>query len=256
MQDPFFIVQKEVNDTVGSTEFAAREKYSEVLDTSNAWLSPAQLQGVQSRLNQLRSLPPTHGNRKALQTELEDDCRSVEYMLNEIERSLDAAEADPARFKLSQADLAERRKWALASQRQTSSLQTSIASARAASEAGPKLTASSKLAAAVHDENDRFIHSESQRQQQLLRQQDDDLDMLGDHVVRIGELGREMGQELHLQGQLLDEFDEELDGTTTRLAAAQKKVQAVLDRAGSRGQLAIIGVLIVLLVLLVILAIS
>ena len=89
--------------------------------------------------------------------------------LNEIERSLDAAEADPARFKLSQADLAERRKWALASQRQTSSLQTSIASARAASEAGPKLTASSKLAAAVHDENDRFIHSESQRQQQLLR---------------------------------------------------------------------------------------
>ena len=55
---------------------------------------------------------------------------------------------------------------------------------------------------------------------------------------------------------MLDEFDEELDGTTTRLAAAQKKVQAVLDRAGSRGQLAIIGVLIVLLVILVILAIS
>lgn len=56
--------------------------------------------------------------------------------------------------------------------------------------------------------------------------------------------------------QLLDEFDEELDGTTTRLAAAQKKVQAVLDRAGSKGQLAIIGFLIVLLVLLVVLAIS
>lgn len=34
------------------------------------------------------------------------------------------------------------------------------------------------------------------------RQQDDDLDMLGDHVVRIGELGREMGQELHLHGQV------------------------------------------------------
>ena len=53
-----------------------------MLDTNNAWLSPAQLQGVQSRLNQLRSLPPTHGNRKALQTELEDDCRSVEYMVS------------------------------------------------------------------------------------------------------------------------------------------------------------------------------
>lgn len=53
-----------------------------MLDTNNEWLSPAQLQGVQSRLNQLRSLPPTHGNRKSLQTELEDDCRSVEYMVS------------------------------------------------------------------------------------------------------------------------------------------------------------------------------
>lgn len=56
--------------------------------------------------------------------------------------------------------------------------------------------------------------------------------------------------------QLLDEFDEELEGTSTRLAAAQKKVQAVLDRAGTKGQLAIIGFLVILLVLLVILALS
>lgn len=31
------------------------------------------------------------------------------------------------------------------------------------------------------------------------RRQDEDLDQLGHHVVRIGELGKEMGQELHLQ---------------------------------------------------------
>ena len=39
------------------------------------------------------------------------------------------------------------------------------------------------------------------------RRQDDELDHLSSHVVRIGELGKEMGQELHLQGQLLDELD-------------------------------------------------
>lgn len=34
------------------------------------------------------------------------------------------------------------------------------------------------------------------------RQQDRELDHLGDHVVRIGQLGKEMGQELHVQGQV------------------------------------------------------
>ena len=40
------------------------------------------------------------------------------------------------------------------------------------------------------------------------RRQDQELDDLSSHVVRIGELGKEMGQELHVQGQLLDELDQ------------------------------------------------
>lgn len=84
------------------------------------------------------------------------------------------------------------------------------------------------------------------------------------HVLRIGELGKEMGQELHVQvrphaalagqwkkhpgggcnlwcncvlavtwswalhpqGQLLDELDQEVEGTSTRIAAAQVRVEA------------------------------
>lgn len=120
------------------------------------------------------------------------------------------------------------------------------------------------------------------------RRQDEDLDHLSSHVVRIGELGKEMGQELHLQarkrwgccrcggrlrggcccrcfgallwlpafacrcprdkrpsshtaastialrntqhfrplqGHLLDELDQEIEGTSTRIQAAQKKVR-------------------------------
>ena len=34
------------------------------------------------------------------------------------------------------------------------------------------------------------------------RQQDENLEDLSSHVVRIGELGKEMGQELHVQGQV------------------------------------------------------
>jgi hypothetical protein len=89
-----------------------------------------------------------------------------------------------------------------------------------------------------------------------MQRQDIELDELSSHVVRIGELGREMGQELGLQGQMLDELGEEMDGTHTRLAAAQKKVQYVLDRAGSKGQLCIIAALVVALVILIFLIIA
>ncbi len=35
-------------------------------------------------------------------------------------------------------------------------------------------------------------------------------------MLRIGELGKEMGQELDAQGELLDEFGYEMVGTQTR----------------------------------------
>ena len=75
-------------------------------------------------------------------------------------------------------------------------------------------------------------------------------------MLRIGELGRDMGQELDAQGQLLEDFGYEMQGTQTRLAAAQRKVQYVLDRAGTRGQLLIIGVLIIVLVILLFMVIQ
>ena len=86
------------------------------------------------------------------------------------------------------------------------------------------------------------------------RQQDDDLDHLGEHVVRIGQMGRQIGEELGQQSTMLDELDADIDGTSNRLAAAQKKMTHVLKKAGLRGQLCIIAVLIVLLVVLLLVA--
>ncbi len=60
----------------------------------------------------------------------------------------------------------------------------------------------------------------------------------------------------HTHVQLIDELDEEMDSTQTRLAAAQKKVQYVLERAGTKGQLIIIVLLAVLLVVLIFIAFS
>ena len=56
--------------------------------------------------------------------------------------------------------------------------------------------------------------------------------------------------------RMLDDLDEEVEGTHHRLAAAQKKMNNVLKKMGLRGQLCLIAFLIAILVLLIVLTIS
>ena len=88
------------------------------------------------------------------------------------------------------------------------------------------------------------------------RQQDEELDQLGHHVERLGGLGREIHGELESQSRMLDDLDEEVEGTHHRLAAAQKKMNNVLKKMGLRGQLCLIAFLIAILVLLIVLTFS
>ena len=69
-------------------------------------------------------------------------------------------------------------------------------------------------------------------------------------------MGRQIGEELGTQNQMLDELENDMDSTSNRLAAAQKKMAHVLKKAGMRGQLCIIGVLLILLVILLYIAIG
>ena len=69
----------------------------------------------------------------------------------------------------------------------------------------------------------------------MCRQQDDDLDHLGEHVIRIGQMGRQIGEELGQQSTLIDELDGDIDGTANRLTAAQKKMTHVLKKSWAEG---------------------
>lgn len=55
---------------------------------------------------------------------------------------------------------------------------------------------------------------------------------------------------------MLDELDEDVEGTSARLAAAQKRINHVLAKAGMRGQMCIILFLIAVLAVLVVVAFS
>ena len=74
------------------------------------------------------------------------------------------------------------------------------------------------------------------------------------HVTRIGQVGLQIHEELEQQGGMLDELD--IEGTSTRLQAAQKKIDHMLRKAGLKGQFCIIIFLIAVLVVLLVLIIQ
>lgn len=210
-----------------------------------------QLTALLAKFETFSATRPNTEAWRTLDDEIQEESHNLQYMIDEIDRSIDAAEKNPKRFLLTQAEISDRRKWLMKSRRQIEAIINGNLPSKK-----QHLGVEEKLANAVEDENNDFIQSEGERQQLLMAQQDQELDVLNQHVVRIGELGREMGQELDSQGQLLDDLGEEMEGTQTRLAAAQRKVQYVLDKAGTKGQLLIIAFLVVVLVVLIFLAIA
>ncbi|KAH0545586.1 hypothetical protein FGG08_000417 [Glutinoglossum americanum] len=87
---------------------------------------------------------------------------------------------------------------------------------------------------------------------QVLQNQDEQLDRLGESIGRQRELSIQIGDELDSHVQLLDEVDEHMDRHQTRIDGARKRLGIVARKAKDNIQLTIILVLIVILVLLII----
>ena len=87
----------------------------------------------------------------------------------EIDKSIDAAERNPQRFNLSQAELSDRRKWVMGTRRQLGSMTSGLSAAAGGGGDSTPPSAAGRLAAAVHEENDRFIGSEGDRQQLMMQ---------------------------------------------------------------------------------------
>lgn len=73
-------------------------------------------------------------------------------------------------------------------------------------------------------------------------------------MTRLGRVGLTIHEELESQGQMLDELDEDVDTTTTRLKATQKKVLDVIKKSGTTTQLALIVFLLIVLVVVAVFA--
>ncbi|PGH34229.1 syntaxin 8 [[Emmonsia] crescens] len=89
---------------------------------------------------------------------------------------------------------------------------------------------------------------------QIMQEQDDELDRLGESIGRQHELSIQIGDELEGHIALLDDVDGHVDRHASRLESAKKRLGKFRRNAGeSRSLMTIIGLIIVLVILIVIL---
>ncbi|KAK0123563.1 hypothetical protein ONS96_010542 [Cadophora gregata f. sp. sojae] len=87
---------------------------------------------------------------------------------------------------------------------------------------------------------------------QVLAEQDEALDRLGESIGRQRELSIQIGDELDEHVQMLDDVDQRVDRHQTSLDKARKNLGTVARKAKDNMQMTIIAILIIILVLLII----
>ena len=104
-------------------------------------------------------------------------------------------------------------------------------------------------------DHDNYSNEEIHQQHaQIMQEQDDQLDRLGESIGRQHQLSIQIGDELEGQIGLLDEVDGHTERHVGRLDRARNRLGRIRRSAkGSSGMMTIIGLIIVLVILIVIL---
>jgi t-SNARE complex subunit (syntaxin) len=91
------------------------------------------------------------------------------------------------------------------------------------------------------------------RQQQLLQQQDQGLEMLGQSADRLGQMSLQISEELSSQNKILTAMDDDLDEAYENLDIVTKKTQEFIKASGGTKNFLIILALILVIVILILL---
>ncbi|KAK4791079.1 hypothetical protein SAY86_031492 [Trapa natans] len=237
-QDPFYIVKEEVQGSIDK---------------------------LQSSFHRWERIPSDSVELGQLTKELLSNCESIEWQVDELDKTIKVAARDPALYGINELELEKRRRWTSTARIQVGAVKKAVVSGKELSISGPtnangmrrellRLPDPHQTEGSNHyHDNDDFISSESDRQLLLMKQQDEELDLLSASVERIGGIGLTIHDELSAQDRIIDDLGSEMDSTSNRLDFVQKKVAMVMKKASAKGQFMMILFLLVLFIILFVL---
>ncbi|KAM3218368.1 hypothetical protein P3L10_022898 [Capsicum annuum] len=145
----------------------------------------------------------------------------IQESVDELDKTIDVAARDTSWYGIDRVEIDKRRRW-------TSNAHAQVGSTKKAVVAGKEANGTKRSSAYSARDNDDFISPESDRQQLLLRQQDEELDELSANVIRIGDVGLTIHDELLAQDKIVNELGMEMDSTSNCLDFVQVTASASL----------------------------
>ena len=227
---------------------ASRDPYHLVVEEISSSLKRIGEELYDEKLEGLIKDNAASGNLKALQNSLEN----AEIQITELSKAVEASTSMPEKFGLSAREVKERRETISNFKMETSKYHDRILdlyeavtlSKKAQSKQFP--ARNSIVSSYMQDEADSVYD----KQQLLMKEQDKDLDHLGEAAKRVGQMGLQIGEELELQTNIIGELEEEVDTTKSRLTVARNMMNK-LGRKMGKWQSVVLGALVVLLIILV-----
>ncbi|XP_044587528.1 syntaxin-6 isoform X2 [Cotesia glomerata] len=260
LEDPFFVVKDEVCKALNKT----RGLYGRWTD-SQSNVTVVTPNGVGPG-----GLPVSKEELEWTTTELRNALRSIEWDLEDLEDTICIVEKNPNKFKIDNKELNFRRAFidhtrdevkimkdkmnlSRGRDRDRTARQPLLDNSPARAPVNHGTTKYSKLENELDSPSRQFLEDTLQQQGQMIRQQDDQLDLIGESIGTLKTVSRQINSELDEQAVMLDDFGNEMEVTDSKLDATMKKMAKVLHMSNDRRQWVAIGVLTAILVLLIIL---
>ena len=228
VNDPFYLVKEEIQNSVDKAK------------------------SVTERMDRL---PEYNGERVKYANVVVTECDSVKWQLEELDRATQMAERDFVRFKVDANELASRKRWTQVSKDAVEAMRGNAQRVLdGANRGGGQNGTGFGIAGDQRRANDEYLDDQHAQQQSMLRSQDVDLEDISTSIQRIGQVGLTIGEELATQGKMLEDLEQDVEGTNSRLAAAQRKMNQVFKKAGTKGQMIMSAVLTAILIILFLIA--
>lgn len=189
--------------------------------------------------------------------------QELQETVNDLSQAVSISEANPARFRLQEADLRSRRKTQehLESKVEQLNKQWSSIVRRSAGREREVTTMSNRIS--QDDLEDPFADSgaqgdqlQRQQEQEYIRGQDLQLDSIHETMIRLNQQASTMGIELEDQGVMLDDFGEEISLVGQKVQRGMSRVSYVLEHNRDKASNCCIGLLILILIILLVVLVA
>ncbi|XP_074115337.1 syntaxin-6-like isoform X1 [Cotesia typhae] len=235
LEDPFFVVKDEVCKALNKT----RGLYGRWTD-SQSNVTVVTPNGVGPG-----GLPVSKEELEWTTTELRNALRSIEWDLEDLEDTIGIVEKNPNKFKIDNKELNFRRAFidhtrdevkimkdkmnlSRGRDRDRTARQPLLDNSPARAPVNHETTKYSKLENELDSPSRQFLEDTLQQQGQMIRQQDDQLDLIGESIGTLKTVSRQINSELDEQAVMLDDFGNEMEVTDSKLDATMKKMAKVL----------------------------